>query len=160
MKEHVGIFFFVVCGLALLVLGCNQKQKHAFDLTAMKQIIEEKNNQFTNAHITGDGATIDKMLTQDARSFPPNADAAIGRAAIAALTSEYLKLGIKEFREETTALYGNEDYVIDEGNYVIRYGNDNTIEKGKYVNVWKHVDGDWKLYSNIWNSNMPATPTK
>ena len=43
---------------------------------------------------------------------------------------------IKEFREKTTAFYGNEDYLIDEGTYYLRYGKDNTVEKGKYINVW------------------------
>jgi hypothetical protein len=35
------------------------------------------------------------------------------------------------------------------------YGEDHTVEKGKYLNVWKFVDGDWKIYSNIWNANAP-----
>jgi uncharacterized protein (TIGR02246 family) len=130
-----------------------------FDVTAMKKIIEEKNNQFTKAHITGDSVAMVDIYTQDAKVFPPNSDAVIGRPAIAVLTSQYLKFDIKEFREETTAFYGNEDYLIDEGNYIFVYGKDNTIEKGKYLNVWKKEDGEWKIYSNMWNTNMPATPT-
>jgi ketosteroid isomerase-like protein len=160
MRKHLGMFFLIGCGLALLVLGCNQQQKPTFDVTAMKKIIEEKNNQFTKAHITGDSAFLVNIFTQDAKVFAPNSDIVIGRPAIAVVNSQYLKLDIKEFREETTAFYGNEDYLIDEGNYYFRYGKDNTIDKGKYLNVWKMEDGDWKIYSNIWNSNMPATPTK
>ena len=160
MRKHLGMFFLIGCGLALLVLGCNQQQKPTFDVTAMKQIIEEKNNQFTKAHITGDSAFLVNIFTQDAKVFAPNSDIVIGRPAIAVVNSQYLKLDIKEFREETAAFYGNEDYLIDEGNYYFRYGKDNTIDKGKYLNVWKKEDGDWKIYSNIWNTNMPATPTK
>jgi ketosteroid isomerase-like protein len=160
MRKHLGMFFLIGCGLALLVLGCNQQQKPTFDVTAMKKIIEEKNNQFTKAHITGDSAFLVNIFTQDAKVFAPNSDIVIGRPAIAVVNSQYLKLDIKEFREETTAFYGNEDYLIDEGNYYFRYGKDNTIDKGKYLNVWKKEAGDWKIYSNIWNSNMPATPTK
>ena len=160
MKKHLGMFFLIGCGLALLVLGCNQQQKPTFDVTAMEKIIEEKNNQFTKAHITGDSAFLVNIFTQDAKVFAPNSDVVIGRPAIAVVNSQYLKLDIKEFREETTAFYGNEDYLIDEGNYYVRYGKDNTIDKGKYLNVWKKEDGDWKIYSNMWNTNMPATPTK
>ncbi len=160
MRKHLGMFFLIGCGLAQLVLGCNQQQKRTFDVTAMKKIIEEKNNQFTKAHITGDSAFLVNIFTQDAKAFPPNSDVVIGRPAIAVVTSQYLKLDIKEFREETTAFYGNEDYLIDEGSYYFRYGKDNTIDKGKYLNVWKKEDGDWKIYSNIWNTNMPATPTE
>jgi ketosteroid isomerase-like protein len=158
MRKHLGMFFLIGCGLALLVLGCNQQQKPTFDLTAMKKIIKEKNNEFTKAHITKDSIAMVDIFTQDAKVFPPNSDAVIGRPAIAVLTSQYLKLDIKEFSEETTAFYGNEDYLIDEGNYYFRY--DNTIEKGKYLNVWRKEDGNWKIYTNMWNTNMPATPTK
>jgi ketosteroid isomerase-like protein len=131
-----------------------------FDLTAMKKIIQEKNNQFAQAHITGDTAFLNNIFTQDAKVFAPNSEVVIGRPAIAELNSQYVNLGIKEFREETTAFYGNEDYLIDEGNYIFIYGKDNTIDKGKYLNVWKREDGDWKIFTNMWNTNMPATPTK
>jgi hypothetical protein len=42
MTKHLGMFFLIGCGLALLVLGCNQQQKPTFDVTAMKNIIGEK----------------------------------------------------------------------------------------------------------------------
>jgi len=150
------MFFLIGCGLALLVLGCNQQQKPTFDVTAMKKIIEEKNNQFTQAHITGDTTFLNNIFTKDAKAFPPNSDVVIGRAAIAVVNSQWVNFGIKEFREETTAFYGNEDYLIDEGTYYIRYGKDNTIDKGKYLNVWKKEDGDWKMFTNMWNTSMPA----
>src|SRR5437867_11722472 len=105
MRKHLGMFFLIGCGLALLVLGCNQQQRPTFDVTAMKKIIEEKNNQFTKAHITGDSTFLVNIYTQDAKVFPPNSDAVIGRPAIAVITSQYLKFDIKEFREETTAFY-------------------------------------------------------
>ena len=45
------------------------------------------------------------------------------------------------------------DLLIDQGNYTMTYGPDSTFEKGKYINVWKKVDGQWKIYSNMWNTN-------
>lgn len=131
-----------------------------FDTVAIKKIIQEKNNQFTKAHISGDHAVIDSMFTEDARSFPPNADAVIGRKAIETLTAEYIKYGINEFTEQTTALYGNKDYLVDEGSYFLSYGKDSTVEKGKYLNVWKNINGQWKIYSNMWNTNTPPAQAK
>lgn len=77
----------------------------------MKKVIEEKNNQFTEAHITGkkDSAVMVNYFTRDAKVFPPNSDAVIGLPAIAALTSQYMKFEIQDFREETTAFYGNDE---------------------------------------------------
>lgn len=128
-------------------------ERPPFDLAATRQLIVQQNQRFTEAHVAGDSAAIDAMFTEDARSYPPGADASIGLPAIHALTVEYLKAGIREFREETTDFYGNAEYVVDAGTYVLTYGPGPVTERGKYLNVWKHVDGSWKLQSNMWNTN-------
>ncbi len=144
---------------ALLAVGCDDQphagtrgEDQAFDLEATRELIAQQNKQFTEAHITGDIAAIDSMFTPDARSYPPGAPAAIGLPAIHALTVDFLKAGITEFREETTAFYGNAEYVIDEGTYVLTYG-EGVTERGKYVNVWKQVNGSWRIQANIWNTD-------
>jgi ketosteroid isomerase-like protein len=132
----------------------------AFDLPAARAIIEGKNARFTKAHVTGDVATIDAMFTRDAKSFPPGAEPAIGPAALHTLTVEYLKTGIKSFSEQTTDLYGNGELLIDQGEYVVTYGPENTVERGKYLNVWKQEDGEWKIHANMWNASPPAAAPK
>ncbi len=125
----------------------------AFDLSAARALIEQKNAQFTTAHVTGDVATIDAMFTRDATSFPPGAEPAVGQAALHALTVDFLKVGIRTFTERTTSLYGNSEILIDQGEYELAYGPDSTVERGKYVNVWKQEDGGWKIQTNIWNTS-------
>jgi hypothetical protein len=56
--------------------------------------------------------------------------------------------------------FGNDELLIDQGNYVMVYGKDKTTEKGKYLNVWKQEGGTWKIYSNVWNTNAPPAPAK
>lgn len=159
------IYFSAIILVALSTTGCNNNTSATetpkdsaapFDAASMRKIINEKNNRFTRSHITGDTAFLNNIFTQDAKVFAPNADVVAGRAAIAALNLEYINFGIKEFREETTALYGNGDYLVNEGSYFMAYGKDSTTEKGKFINIWKKVDGDWKIHSNIWNTNSPA----
>jgi ketosteroid isomerase-like protein len=135
-----------------------ESQPAAFDLESAKQIIAEKNKKFTAAHITGDTAFLNAIFSRDAKIFIPNAAVVTGSEAIAAGNLEYVQFGIQEFREVTTSLYGCENYLIDEGTYYLRYGPDNTSEDGKYINIWKMEDGDWKIFSNIWNTNTPADP--
>lgn len=154
----------------LLVVGCTNNDARTarpvkvatpdFDLSKLRMLIERKNQQFTRAHVTGDRSTIDSMFTDDAKVLPPNAEPVIGRKAIDALTAEYIGYGISDFREETTDFYGNERLLIDQGNYVLTYGKDHTVEKGKYLNVWKFVDGEWKIHSNVWNTNASPVPSK
>ncbi len=126
----------------------------------MKEIIKEKDDAFAKAFVTGDSAGLVNAYTEDGKIFPPNSEAVIGRAAIAGLISQYLKFGIKEFHDETTSLYGNEDNLIEEGNFFMGDGKGNTIDKGKYIDVWRKVNGDWKIYSNMFNSSLPAAAAK
>lgn len=137
-----------------------QAHTTAVDLSVMRTIIESQNDRFTKAHVAGDIATIDAMFPRDARSFPPGADAAVGLAAIHDLTAEYLRAGVTEFREDTTDFYGSQDLLIDAGTYVMTYGADHVVERGKYLNVWKQEDGDWKIHANIWNTSSAPAPAK
>ncbi|NND08693.1 MAG: nuclear transport factor 2 family protein [Saprospiraceae bacterium] len=126
-----------------------------FDLNAAKEQIQEKTNRFTEAHITKDTAYLNSSFAEDAKIFSPNSKIVTGRRAIAQLNAEWVNYEIFEFVEETTHFYGNKDYLIDEGTYYLRYGDENTIDKGKYINIWKNENGEWKMYSNIWNTSLP-----
>jgi uncharacterized protein (TIGR02246 family) len=131
-----------------------------FDVAAMRPEIEARNRVFTNAHVIGDSAAMVNIFSADARVLPPNADPVIGRRAIEELTAQYLTFGITEFREETVAFYGNQDLLVDEGTYVMVYDKGRTTERGKYVNIWRREGGEWRIYSNMWNSNAPAAAGK
>lgn len=67
------------------------------------------------------------------KQIPPSpAASSFDLAAISKLTADYIAYGVAEFSEETTDLYGNEELLIDQGNYVMVYGKDKTTERGKY----------------------------
>lgn len=165
MKQPRRLLPFVLA--CLLASACNgpatassRAELAPFDLEATRRLIGELNTRFTQAHITGDIAAIDSMLASDAKSFPPGGAAVTGVQAMHDFTVEYVKAGITEFREETTDFYGNADLIVDAGVYVVTYGPEHVTERGKYLNVWKHVNGNWKIQSNMWNSDAPVPTTK
>lgn len=135
-------------------------ESRPFDLNATRQLIAQQNKRFTDAHLTGDVATIDSMFAPDAKSYPPGAAAVSGLPAMHDFTVEYIKAGLTEFREETTDFYGNAEYVVDAGTYVATYGPGHVTERGKYLNVWQQVNGSWKIKANMWNTDPPAPTTK
>lgn len=162
------IFILSIAFATLLTVGCNsntssinnKNNSSNFDTTGLRKIIDEKNNRFTKAHILRDTAFLNNIFTPDARIFAPNFEIITGRSAIAAINWEYVNYGVNEFRIETTALYGSGDYLINEGNYTMNYGKDSITEKGKFIFIWKRINGEWKLDADIWNSSMPITTTK
>ena len=146
--------------LAGACVGPTPASTHAdrlpFDLDATRRLIAQQNDRFTNAHVTGDIALIDSMFAPDAKAYPPGAATVTGVPALHDFTAEYLKAGITEFREETTDFYGNAEYVVDAGTYVVTFGPAHVTERGKYLNVWTQVDGSWKIKANMWNTDAPA----
>jgi hypothetical protein len=142
------------------VPGTPPDERSPFDLAATRQLIAQQNERFTKAHLTGDVATIDAMFAPDAKSYPPGVGVVSGLPALHAFTVEYLKAGLTEFREETTDFYGNAEYVVDAGTYVVTYGPDHVTEHGKYLNVWQWVNGGWKIKANMWNTDPPPAAPK
>ncbi|MFO1407925.1 MAG: nuclear transport factor 2 family protein [Steroidobacteraceae bacterium] len=161
MKTNLSVYCVSV--VAAWLVGCSQGSPPpappaidappAFDLAAARTVIEANNARFTQAHVTGDQATIDAMFTADARSLPPGSEPVIGRDAISKLTSDYLAAGVHEFTEETTDFYGDASLLVDQGNYRMVYGKDKVVETGKYLNVWVQEGGAWKIRTNVWNTN-------
>ena len=168
MKNQSLIYFLCLYAWILSSIGCKNNSIDTvktttaapFDLTEARKSIDEKNAIFAKAFISGDSATMLNNYMKDGKMLPPNAEAAIGSAAMGKLIGEYLKFGIKEFHDETTALYGTEDNLIEEGNYLMGDGKGKILDRGKYIDVWRKVDGDWKVFSNLWNSSLPPGPCK
>jgi ketosteroid isomerase-like protein len=155
---------FLTLIFGLVIYSCDKtsnskeqtdEKKVEFDLNDAKSKIQQITKRFTEAHISKDTSFLNNIFTDDARVLPPNSEIVMGRKAISQLNTNWVNYGIYEFKELTTSFYGNQDYLIDEGTYYLRYGEENTIDKGKYINIWKNVNGEWKLCSNIWNTNLP-----
>ncbi len=150
--------FLIGCVNNTSTLSENTKSNQAvFDLNSAKKLIQEKTNRFTASHISKDTAYLNNIFSIDAKSYPPNSDAVVGRADIAKLNFDWVNYGIHEFKETSISFYGNEEYLIDEGTYYLRYGDEHTIDEGKYINIWKKESSDWKIVSNIWNTSLPAS---
>ena len=97
---------------------------------------------------------IGQSYTKDAKIFPNNRNILEGTEAIL----DYWKLptGVKILHHKVVSneikILGAEayDYGTYEGTTQAANGEVSSW-KGKYVIVWKKVDGKWKMYLDIWN---------
>lgn len=122
----------------------------SFDFEAASEIISAKTKRFTESHITGDIDFLNNVVAEDARVYPPGSDKIASQAEIAAVNKQYVDYGVSEFTEVSTNRYGGPDYIVDEGTYTMTYGPDSISEAGHYINIWKRIDGDWKMFVNTW----------
>ena len=49
---------------------------------------------------------------------------------------------------------------LETGRYELYDAQNKILDKGKYVVVWKQENGEWKLFRDIFNSDLPAAPAK
>lgn len=130
-----------------------------FDLSAARKTIEDADRQFEQAIQKGDSAALAAMYASDAVALPPNSESVHG-SGILSLWGGFIRMGVKDLTLHTTDLKGSADLLAEMGTYEVFGDNHKSLDKGKYVVAWKQENGQWKLYWDIWNSNLPAMPAK
>jgi ketosteroid isomerase-like protein len=146
---------------AAIIFSCSSNDKKpvtGFDISTAKNHIAEMNKSYSKRFTTNDTAFYTTRYCKDAQVFSPNVPAVAGRDAISKFfygdgknTETVIELPIGN-------IYGNEELVVEEGTYNFPDGKGGSIDKGKFIALWKMEDGQWKLYREIWNTdNAPIT---
>lgn len=142
--------------LAVLIFAINSQAQEKFSGSEEDIAIILKNTEaFSQYYVSGDYENLANSYTTDGKIFPGNSDIIEGRTAIK--KHWILPEGVKTLRHKVSP---KEITVIDETAYDYGYyeGDSQNVNgekstfKGKYVIVWKKVEGDWKIYLDIWNS--------
>jgi ketosteroid isomerase-like protein len=95
------------------------------------------------------------LYATDAIVFPPNGEMVKGREAITAFWKGFID-GNMTAQIETVETETQGNLGVEVGKYTIMDGTGKTVDQGKYVVTWKKAADGWKLYRDIWNTNMPA----
>jgi ketosteroid isomerase-like protein len=99
----------------------------------------------------GDAARTAAHYAEDAQILPPRHPAILGRPAIAAFFKANIDKYIS-FGNDTTWSVVRGEMAVEQGTYNVRnvrVGQD--VETGKYIRVWKKVNGNWQLYRDIFS---------
>jgi uncharacterized protein (TIGR02246 family) len=119
-----------------------------------KATIERLNESFIAALRKGDVAAVGQMYAEDAYLLPAGAEMVKGRAAIQAFWTKAAE-GIIDFKltpVDVKAL--GIDAAREVGAFTLTTKDRPPQEvTGKYVVIWQKVGGEWKLATDIWNTN-------
>ena len=96
------------------------------------------------------------LCATDGQVFPPNSDILNGAASIKAFWQGVFDMGLKEAALETVELDAQGDTAIEVGRYILKADGGAVADQGKYIVIWKHSGGTWKVHRDIWNTNQPA----
>ena len=145
-------------GLALLA-ACAPPPEPP-DLAAEEQTIRDLDRRWVEAVGSIDTMSIANVFAADGYFMPPNAPRIDGRDAIRSAWAVSLQgpnVSLT-FRPTEIVVAQSADMAYDIGTYNLAMdGPEGRIEdEGKYVVVWKKVNGEWKVVADILNSSKPV----
>jgi len=118
--------------------------------------IEAANQQFSDLFAAGDADALGMRYTVDAIVMGPNANPIEGREAITANFKEALAAGgTLRLTTDEVEIFG--DVAHEVGRYVQEAADGSHVDHGKYIVIWKQTEDGWKLYRDIFNSNMASS---
>ncbi len=147
--------------LTIATQSCNEKPKekeatsNKFSLTTAKAEIEEADRNFMELFAKKDSVGLANTYAVDAKLMKAGAPSVVGRANIQQAWSEIIKSGLTRVDLKLENIYGTEDLIAEDG-IVTLFVNNDTVGVEKYIVLWKKEDGKWKLFRDIFNSNLPA----
>lgn len=127
---------------------------------------------FVKAFNAKDSKTVADFYAEDAVLMPPNVPAVKGRAAIQTYFEGLFKQGITDLRLSPieATVVGQHAFDAGTSSLQVRAGNSSGLlltgvggggavrSDGKYVVIYKRIQGQWKIAYDIFNDDKPVTP--
>jgi ketosteroid isomerase-like protein len=115
-------------------------------------------DNWENALNAGDVDALAGIYAEDCVLMPPNAELMTGQAAAAATFGGMIAAGLTgELETIKAAAAGGVGYHT--GTYWLRAPDGTIVDRGKFMEGWQKVGGEWKIVHDIWNSDWDQFAT-
>ncbi len=154
----------LLSAIAMLVPACQASEQPAtevatVDTSAEEQAIRGQVDRWHQLMKANDAAGIAALYTADGAVMPPNAAIGIGPEAIQQTWTSLLATPGFDLTivPEQIVVAASGDMALDRGTYALAVAPDGSTQTdtGKYVVVWRKIDGEWKAAADIFNSDLP-----
>lgn len=146
-------FQFAAAAALLLFAACSSQPVNA---AGIRSEIDAANAQFSAAAAKGDGAGLAALYAADGQVLPAGSDPIKGAQAIQKFWQGALDSGVAGVGLKTIELFGHGPTATEVGQYELRDKTGKVIDHGKYIVVWRHEGGTWKLLRDMFSTNVPA----
>ncbi len=117
-------------------------------------VIRTAADNFESIFGRGDAAGMADLYSANGVLLPTGSDFVKGKQAIEAFWQGAMDMGIKNAKLDIVEVEQHGDTAIDMGQYTLSNADDQVMDTGKYLVIWKLEDGTWKLHRDIWNSSL------
>ncbi len=143
--------------VSLLLLGSETvlaQVKSSSHKAPAKESISAINTKFMQAWSNGNAGGIAALFTSEGMLMPPNVKSVKGHTAISNFFSNLISTGFSTLNLEAvqSALHDKSGHEI--GKYTVSDGNGQSVDAGKYIAILRKENGQWKIQSFIYNSDL------
>ena len=162
MRKAKALLIACLSGLLFACSESGGSDKSAADRSAAhEQAIREVNEQWLALIRDHDAVAVSKLYTADGAMMAPGAPIAQGQPALEKAWGGLMQMpgfGLT-FEADQIVVASGGDMALDRGVYQLSLdGPDGAMKDiGKYVVVWRNVDGQWKVAADIFNSDGAPT---
>ena len=120
---------------------------------------QEVADAWVGHYTANDAAGIAALYTEDAQLLPPDLEIVSGRAAIREFFARTNPPGSAAIEIATVETHVFGDYAHRQGSFLLKGPDGGTVRAGKFLELWKKVDGQWLIHRDMWSANAPAPAT-
>ncbi len=141
MRYHLGAIALV---MMIAVTACAPQDQSAEFAIAAKG--------WQEAYDTGDVDALAAVYTEDCVLMPTNGELGSGHALVREVFGGMIDAGLTGTTETIeAAAAGGVGYHV--GTFTISAPDGTVVDKGKFIEGWKKIDGEWKIAYDIFNSD-------
>lgn len=155
MKTSKILASAVAVGLLASCAKPAEQNDTAFDLEKAKSAIAELHQKFSDAISKSDSVGYASLYHSQATVYAPNSGPISGKENLIAFAGMNFKMGVGAVLLQTTEVWGDPNDIVVCGTYEVKGKDGAPWDKGKYMEIWKEENGEWKMYRDMWNTSNP-----
>lgn len=140
---------------SIFVLATHAQNPEQLKLKKIAADIAASNRLYSQGFETHNAVLVVNRYSIDGAIMAPNAKSITSPEGFLAFFNGGYDHGIRKISFHTIRLFGlSGSMVNEEGSYELLDEKGRTIDKGKYIVVWKKTETGWKMYRDIFNSDL------
>ena len=116
--------------------------------------ISSLSKNFESTFAQGDIAGIADFYTENGMLLPAGSDFVQGKQNIKDYWQIAIDMGIKDIKLEILEVEQHDNTAIEMSKYTLYSSDNQEIDHGKGIVIWKYENSVWKLHRDIWNSSV------
>ena len=155
MKKIVFYLPVQIVLMSFLLFGCKAQQTMNANLEEAIRAIAASNEIYFQSFAKGDSSLFIGCYTEDCWIMQPNAPTLCGvDAPLDFFRMAYGKVGVRNGKFISIDVFGNDEELVTEVGFWESVDiNNNLLDNGKFLVLWKRTPDGWKRFRDSFNSD-------